>query len=62
MVNDLFKSKGSVAKCIKCMTNRASIYTGNASEQFLHHSRTLNLLNTVPEQLLKWSKNLSGRV
>ena len=47
--NDLFKSKGSVANCI---TDRASVHTGNASEQFLHHNRTLILVHTVPEQLL----------
>ena len=37
LVNYLFKSKGSVANCI---TDRASVHTGNASEQFLHHNRT----------------------
>ena len=57
--NDLFKSKGNVANC---MTDRASVHTGNASEQFLHHNRTLILVHTVPEQLLQWSKNLSGTV
>ena len=55
----LFKSKGSVANCI---TNRASVHIGNASEQFLHHNRTLIPVHTVPEQLLKRSKNLSGAV
>ena len=29
MVNDLFRSKGSVANC---MTDKASVHTGNASE------------------------------
>ena len=58
-VNDIFKSKGSVANCI---TDRASVHTGNASEQFLYHNRTLIPLHTVPEQLLKRSKNLSGTV
>ena len=51
--------KGSVANCI---TDRASLHTGNASEQSLHHNRTLIPLHTVPEQLLKRSKNLSGTV
>ena len=37
LVNYLFKSKGSVANCI---TDRASVHTGNASEPFLHHNRT----------------------
>ena len=32
LANDLLKSKGSVANC---MTNRACVHTGNASEQFL---------------------------
>ena len=59
LVNDLFKSKGSIANCI---TDRASVHTGNASEQFLHHNRTLIPVHTVPEQLLKRSKNLSGTV
>ena len=35
LVNDLFKSRGSVANC---MTDRASVHTGNASEQFLHRN------------------------
>ena len=38
LVNDLFKSKESV---VNCMTDRASVHTGNASEQFLHRNRTL---------------------
>ena len=59
LVNDLFKSKGSVANC---MTDRASVDTGNASEHFLHHNRTLIPVHTVPEQLLKRSKNQSGTV
>ena len=59
LVNDLFKSKWSVANC---MTDRASVHTGNASEQFLHPNRTLILVHTVPEQHLKRSKNLSGTV
>ena len=59
LVNYLFKSKGSVANC---MRDRASVHTGNASEQFLHHNRTLIPVHTVPEQLLKRSKNLSGTV
>ena len=54
-----FKSKGSVANCI---TDRASVHTGNASERFLHHNRTLIPVHTVPEQLLKRSRNLSGTV
>ena len=59
LVNDLFKSKGSVANCV---TDRASVHTGNASEQFLHRNRILILVHTVPEQLLKRSKSLSGTV
>ena len=59
LVNDLFKSKRGVANCI---TVRASVHTGNALEQFLHHNRTLIPVHTVPEQLLKRSKNLSGTV
>ena len=59
LVNDLFKSKGNVAIC---MTDRASVHTGNASEQFLHHNRILIPVHTVPEQLLKRNKNLSGTV
>ena len=59
LVNYLFKSKGSVANCI---TDRASVHTGNTSEQFLHHNRTLIPVHTVLEQLLKWRKNLSGKV
>ena len=38
LVNDLFKSKGSVADCI---TDRASVHAGNALEQFLPHNGTL---------------------
>ena len=52
-----FQIKGSVANCI---TDRARFHTGNASEQFLHHNRTLIPVHTVPEQLLKRSKNLSN--
>ena len=59
LVNDLLKSKGSVANC---MTDRACVHTRNASEQFLHHNRTLILVHTVSGQLLKRSKNLSGTV
>ena len=59
LVNDLFKSKGSVANC---MTNRACVHTGNASEQFVLRNRTLILVHTVLEQLLKRSKNVSGTV
>ena len=59
LVNYLFKSKESVANCI---TDRASVHTGNASEQFLHHNKTLIPVHTVPEQLLKRSRNLSGTV
>ena len=47
---------------IACVTDRASVHAGNASEQFLHRNRTLILVHTVPEQLLQWSKNLSGTV
>ena len=53
----LYKSKGSVANC---MTDKDPVHTGNASEQFLHRHRTLILVHTVPEQLLKRRKNLSG--
>ena len=53
LVNDLFKSKGSVANCI---TDRASVHTGNTAEHFLHLNRTLILVHTVPEQLLQRSK------
>ena len=59
MVDDIFRSKVSVANC---MTDRAPVHTGNASEQFLHSNRTLIRVHTVPEQLLKRSKNLSGTV
>ena len=59
LVNDLLKSKGSVANC---MTDRACVHTGNASEQFLLRNRTFILVHTVLEQLLKRSKNLSGTV
>ena len=59
LVNNLLKSKGSVANC---MTDRACVHTGNASEQFLLRNRTLILVHTVSEQLLKRSKNLSGTV
>ena len=61
LVNDLVKSKWIVANC---KTDRASVrdHTGNASEQFLHRNRTLIPVHTVPEQLLKRSKNLSGTV
>ena len=51
-----FQIKWSIANCI---TDRASVHTGIASEQFLHH-RTLIPVHTVPEQLLKRSKTLSG--
>ena len=56
---NLFKSKGSVANC---MADRVPVHTGNASEQFLNRNKTLILVHTVPEQLLKRSKNLSGTV
>ena len=59
LVNDLLKSKGTVANC---MIDRASVQTGTTSEQFLRRNRTLILIHTVLEQLLKWSKNLSGIV
>ena len=38
------------------MTDRASVHTGNASKQFLHRNRTLILVHTALEQLLKRSK------
>ena len=44
------------------MTDRAYVHTGNSPEQFLFRNRTLILLHTVSEQLLKRSKNLSGTV
>ena len=59
LVNDLLKSKGSDGNC---NMDRACVHNGNASEQFLLRNRTLILVHTVPEQLLKWSKNLSGTV
>ena len=37
-----FQIKGSIANCI---TDMASVHTGNTSEQFLHHNRTL-----IPEK------------
>ena len=49
-------------RCTDCITDRASIQTGNASEQFLYHNRTLIPVHTVPEQLLKRSKNQYGTV
>ena len=54
---DPFKSKGSIANC---MMNRVCVHTGKALEQFVFHKRTLIFVLTVSEQLLKWSKNLSG--
>ena len=59
LVNNLLKSKGNVANC---MPDRAGVHTGNASEQFLLRNRTLILVHTVSEQLLKRSENLSGTV
>ena len=59
LVNDLLKSKRGVANC---MTDKVCVHTGNASEQFLLQNRTLILVHTVSEQLLKRSKNLSGTV
>ena len=53
------KSKISSANC---MTDRAPVHTGNASEQYLHRNITLILVHTVPEKLLKRSKKLSGTV
>ena len=44
------------------MTDRTWVHAGNAWEQFLHRKRTLLLVHTVSEQLLKRSKNLSGTV
>ena len=51
--------KGSVANCI---TDRASVHTGNASVQFLYRNRILIPDHTVPEELLKRSKILSRTV
>ena len=59
LINDPFKSKGSIADC---MVDNASVHTGNATEQFLHRNRMLVLVHTVPEQLLKRSKSLSSTV
>ena len=59
LVKDILKSKGSVANC---MTDRACVHTGNASEQFLLRNRALIVVHTVSEQLFKLSKNLSGTV
>ena len=59
LVNNLLKSEGSVGNC---MRDRACVHTENASEQFLLRNRTLILVHTVSEQLLKRSKNLSGTV
>ena len=53
LVNNLLKSKGSVANC---MMDRACVHTENALEQFLLCNKTLILVHTVPEQLLKRSK------
>ena len=55
LINNLFKSKGNV---VNCMTDKASVHTGNASERFVLRNRTLILVHTVLEQLLKRSKNL----
>ena len=44
LVNDLFKSKGSVANC---MTDRASGHTENVTEQLLLCNGTLILVHTV---------------
>ena len=44
-------------KCAKI----ASVHTGNALERLLHN-KTLIVLQTGQEQLLKQSKNLSGTV
>ena len=47
LVNGLLKSKGSVGNC---MLGRASVKTGNATEQLLHRNRTLIPVHTVTEQ------------
>ena len=44
LVNYFLNLKGSVANC---MTDRACVHNGNASEQFLLCSRTLILVHTV---------------
>ena len=54
-----FEIEKSVANC---MTDRTCVHTGKVSEQFLLHNRTSIPVHTVPEQLLKRSKNLSGTV
>ena len=51
LVNDLFKSKGSAANS---MTDRASVHTGNDTEQFLHRNGTL-----IPLTML-WSNFRNG--
>ena len=50
LVNDLFKSKGSVANCMTC---RAPVHTGNSTEQFLHRNGTLLLVHTDTGQFSK---------
>ena len=40
------------------MADRASVHTGNSSEQFLHRNGTLILVHAVQDQLLKQNKNL----
>ena len=50
LVNYLFKAKGSDANC---MTDRASVHTGNATELFLHRNGTLVLVHTFTEQFSK---------
>ena len=35
------------------MTGRASVHTENATEQFLHRTRILILVHTIPEQFSK---------
>ena len=47
LVSDLYKSKGSVTDS---MMDRASVHTGNATEQFLHRIGRLNLVHIVTEQ------------
>ena len=58
LVNDLFKLKGSVANCI---TDRASVHSGNASEQFLHHNRTLFPVHTfeTEQKPTRYSVNIA---
>ena len=56
LVNNLFKSKESVANC---MTDRAPIQTGNALEQFLHRNGTSILVLETEQKPLWYSVNIA---